>query len=277
MSQSLVSRNGSQVASAQGAQFTPEQLQLIRDTIAKGATPDELKLFLYRCQNMGLDPLKPGQIHFVKYGSSPGTIVVGIEGFRSIAGRTGQMAGVKRGVIKDANGKLVGAWAEVYRKDWTAPAREEVPFSEYNTGKGPWAKMPETMLKKVAEAAALRMAFPDSLGGIFENAEMDQAAAALPEVRPMQPEPGDGNTEPTEYRIGFGQWKGKSIEQAYRDFGPQKMVAYMDYLEDSAKKKGQPLGDQAAEFIRHCGDYLGAVENSHAAAMRGEPTFGDEP
>lgn len=261
MSQSLVSGSGSKVAAIQGGQFTPEQLQLISNTIAKGATPDELKLFLYRCQNMGLDPLKPGMIHFVKYGSSPGTIVVGIEGFRSIAGRTGQMAGIKRGVLKDEKGKLIGAWAEVYRKDWTAPAREEVPLSEYNTGKGPWQKMPETMIKKVAEAAALRMAFPDNLGGVYERAEMDQAAEALPEVKPSQPEPGDGFTAPTGYRISFGQWKQRSLEQVYNEHGPEKIASYIQYLEDAAVKKGQPLGAGALEFIEQAEAYLGAMEN----------------
>src|SRR5262245_42521574 len=125
-------------------QWTPDQMKLITDVVARGATQDELKLFLYRCQKMGLDPLKPGQVHFIKYGSSPGTIVVGIEGFRSIAARTGKVSGIKRGVVKE-DGKLTAAWCEVYRSDWQHPAREEVPFSEYTTGKGPWAKMPETM------------------------------------------------------------------------------------------------------------------------------------
>jgi len=70
--------------------FTDEQLKLIKDTVAKGATDDELKLFLYRAQSLGLDPLKTGQIYFIKYGSGPGTIVVGIDGFRARANRTGK-------------------------------------------------------------------------------------------------------------------------------------------------------------------------------------------
>lgn len=160
---------------SEASHWTPEQMSLITDVVAKNATPDELKLFLYRCNKMGLDPLKPGMVHFIKYNlSSPGTIVVGIEGFRSIAARTGKMSGIKRGVIMEG-GKLVAGWCEVYRSDWSHPAREEAPFAEYTTGKGPWAKMPMTMIKKVAEAAALRMAFPDDLGGVYERAEMDQS------------------------------------------------------------------------------------------------------
>ena len=172
--------------------FTPEQIDLITRTIAKGATPDELKLFLYRCQNLGFDPLKPGQIYFIKYGNSPGTIVVGIEGFRSRAARTGKLNGIKRGALKNDKGHLVGAWAEIYRSDWKECAREEVALSEYISDKPLWKKMPETMIKKVAEAAALRMAFPDDLGGIYTNEEMDQAEDRSHHIVPQQPEPEDG-------------------------------------------------------------------------------------
>ncbi len=163
----------------QMAEYTPDQMRLITEVIAKNATQDELELFLYRCKNLGLDPLKTGQIYFIKYNqNSPGTIVVGIDGFRAKASRSGKLSGISRGAIKDDKGKCVGAWAEVHRTDWERPAREEVSLAEYSTGKAMWAKMPETMIKKVAEAAALRMAFPDDLGGIYTNEEMDQAEAS---------------------------------------------------------------------------------------------------
>lgn len=247
----------------QAAQFTPDQMKLITDTVAKGATPDELKLFLYRCANMQLDPLKPGQIHFVKYSNGPGTIVVGIEGFRSIAGRTGKLSGVKRGVNVDDNGKLIGGWAEVYRSDWKEPAREEVPFEEFNTGKGPWAKMPQTMIKKVAEAAALRMAFPDVLGGIYETSEMDQAQDQSVRIVPTQPEPGDGFIpEQNSYLINFGKWNKRPLEQIYNSEGPGAIASYIQYLENTALKTGKPLGPQALEFIDQASAFLGAMENA---------------
>lgn len=157
-------------------EMTTEQLALIKATVAKGASDNELQLFLYRCKSMGLDPLKPGQVHFVKYGGNPGTIIIGIDGFRTIAASTGLHSGTKRGVIRGDKGECVGAWCEVYRKDWSECAREEVSLSEYSTGKAMWAKMPETMIKKVAEVAALRMAFPDKMSGAYSHEEMDQAA-----------------------------------------------------------------------------------------------------
>jgi len=241
--------------------FTHEQLQLIKNTVAKGATDDELKLFLYRCKNMDMDPLKPGQIHFVKYGNSPGTIVVGIEGFRTRAARSGKLAGISRGVIRDDKGKCIGAWCEVHRKDWTHPAREEVSLTEYNTGKSAWAKMPETMIKKVAEAAALRMAFPDDLGGIYATEEMDQAASNP--VVADQPGPNDGVIDDT-YRVPFGKFKNKTLEE----IGPDQLRAYVDFLENVAAKKNTVIEGVAAEFITRASEFIAVFENA--------PIGGDE-
>lgn len=260
MSSDLAVVDGQSVVSGRAIlpDWTPEQVQLITDVVARGATPDELKLFLYRCKNMGLDPLKPGMVHFIKYGNNPGTIVVGIDGFRSISERTGKKAGVKRGVVKE-NNKLIAAWCEVYRSDWKEPAREEVPFSEYNTGKGPWAKMPETMLKKVAEAAALRMAFPDALGGVYIHEEMDQAKSSVTggeRVAPDQPAPGDGIQETNGYRIPFGQYTHRSLEEV----GPQALRAYIISIEKKAAKDNKEITGIVKDFIERATNYIVAIE-----------------
>jgi len=166
-------------------EFTRDQVDLIKATVAKGATDNELKLFMHNCKRLGLDPFAK-QVHFIKYGTSPGTIIVGIDGFRLVASRTGQHSGTKRGVLRNDKGDILGAWCEIYRKDWTHPAREEVPFNEYYNDRNPsWKKMPETMIKKVAECAALRMAFPAELSGVYGHEEMDQAVAETKEA--LQP------------------------------------------------------------------------------------------
>ena len=43
-----------------------EQLDLVKRTVAQGATNDELKLFLYDCERQGVHPLDK-LIHFTKY------------------------------------------------------------------------------------------------------------------------------------------------------------------------------------------------------------------
>lgn len=248
------------------ADFTQEQLDLIKATVAKGATNEELRLFLYRCKNMGLDPLKPGMVHFVKYGNSPGTMIVGIEGFRSKAKHTGKLAGIQRGIIRDEKGKCVGGWCEVKHADWEKPAREEVSLAEYNTGKSQWAKMPETMIKKVAEAAALRMVFPDEVGGLYVAEEMNQAQsdprakeieariALEPEVEVEQipeapPSVGD-------YVIKIGKMKGKKLKTLTDD----KLFNMLDWYEQETLKPDFTPHKDLVEYIEKIREYLSEGE-----------------
>lgn len=235
--------------------FTPEQLKLITDTVARNATPEELQLFLYRCKNLGLDPLKPGKIHFVKYGGGAGSIVIGIEGFRQFAHQSGLLKGIKRGVLKDANGKLIGAWAEVYRKDWTECAREEVPLSEYNNGRALWKTMPETMIKKCAEAAALRMAFSENLGGVYIDEELEKQKTAITMQQPQEGDasgPGDG-----EYVVPYGP----CAKQKISDCDPAKLKAFILEREEKYKASGRPHGAWFIELLKEAEPLIAEFEN----------------
>ena len=160
--------------------FTDDQVKLIKSTIAKGATDDELQLFLYQAQKTGLDPLAK-QIHFVKRAGQM-TIQTAIDGFRAIAARTGQHAGTSDGIFEVQKGEDRPSKATVIVKkivqglvsEFSATAR----WDEYFPGEKQgfmWKKMPYTMLEKCAEAKALRKAFPEDLSGVYTDDEMQQA------------------------------------------------------------------------------------------------------
>jgi phage recombination protein Bet len=178
--------------------LTGSQIKTLLATVAPKALPDELAVFFWTSRRRGLDPFLK-QVHFVKrrrrvqndrgeWGYEEYAVhQTGIDGLRVIANRAKAedgkrlLAGIKRGSIKDLDGKVIGGWAEVYRHDWTQPAREEVDFEEYvqrnakGEATGLWVSKPETMIKKCAEAAALRMAFPEDLGDLYIDEEMESA------------------------------------------------------------------------------------------------------
>lgn len=184
--------------------WSRDQIELIKTTVARGATDDELKLFLYTSQRTGLDPLTK-QIHFVKRWDNRlrkgvGAIQTGIDGYRAIAERTGSLAGIDDAVyeVNAETQKPSKATVTVHRfvngqrVSFTASARwnEYVPLNKEGGVSSPlWNKMPFLMLGKCAEALALRKAFPNDLSGVYTTEEMQQAdveAVAAP-AKPVVP------------------------------------------------------------------------------------------
>ena len=158
------------------ATMPKDQLELVRRTVAKDATNDELALFLYDCERRGIHPLDK-LLHFTKRGGKY-TPVTSIDFMRSQAAMSGEMAGSDDPIFAEVDGKLSAATVTVYRITqgqrfaYAATAR----WSEYCPDNAPmWKRMPHTMLGKCAEALALRKAFPQQLAGLYSREEMDQA------------------------------------------------------------------------------------------------------
>lgn len=168
--------------------FTAEQVELIRSQVAPKATNDELKLFLYQAQRTGLDPLTR-QIYCIHRWNAQQkreamTIQTSIDGFRVIAERSGDYGGQSEPTFVEQDGRLISCKITVFR--FRGETRYEAAvgvayWSEYvqlnkdGNPMGLWGKMPHTMLAKVAEALALRKAYPQDLSGLYTGDEMQQA------------------------------------------------------------------------------------------------------
>jgi phage recombination protein Bet len=169
-------------------EFDTKKLDLIKRTVAKGATDDELALFLHACKRTGLDPFMK-QIHAIKrYSAAEGretmAIQTGIDGYRLVAERTGKYAGSDEPLFEEnGSGHPVKATVTVWkivegqRFPFTASARwdEYVQKKKDGAVTSFWQRMPYGQLGKCAESLALRKAFPAELSGVYTHEEMMQA------------------------------------------------------------------------------------------------------
>lgn len=173
------------------------QIDLIKKTIAKGASDDELNMFIQVCKGANLNPFLKQAFLVPRWDSKDGkevrAIQISIDGFRAIAEESGNYAGnddpafgkMMKFEIKDKQGKVTetkevpeSAMVTVYkivqgvRCPFTATAR----WTEYYPGDRigfMWKTKPHIMLGKCAEALALRKAFPKLLSGFYAQEEME--------------------------------------------------------------------------------------------------------
>ena len=181
-----------------------EQIELVKRTIAQGASDDELALFVEVCERTGLNPFAR-QIYAIKRWDSNARrevmqTQVSIDGARLVAQRSGRYAGQTPVYWCGQDKVWTDVWLEdgppaaakvgVYMTGAPEPIWGVAVWAQYvqtkkdGTVTAMWSRMGSLMLGKCAEMLALRRAFPMELSGLYSAEEMSQAETPDAAPRP---------------------------------------------------------------------------------------------
>ncbi len=144
-----------------------EMVQTIKETVCKGATDPQFRLFREVCRASGLNPFLK-EIWFV-----PGVgVMAGRDGYLAVANRHPMFDGMETLVERDAQGIPIKATCKVWRKDRSHPITCEAYYNEYKKASSVWATYKSAMIGKVAEVLALKRSF--SINGIVTEEEIGE-------------------------------------------------------------------------------------------------------
>lgn len=193
------------------------QWMALSKSLYPGAAGESILMVWDYCRARGLDPLKkpchivPMRVKDAKTGNYEWRDVVlpGIYELRTTAQRTRQYLGHSRpeyGPTIEALGVEAPEWCELVIYRWHSESKQKIEFpvrvylrecigttKDRKTGvisaNERWSKAPVQMLTKCTEAAGLREAFPDELGGSMSAEEMDGQSSMIDVATRAKPEP----------------------------------------------------------------------------------------
>lgn len=171
----------------------PEMVRTLKETVCKGATDSQFRMFIEICRGTGLNPFLR-EIWFV-----PGVgVMAGRDGYLRVANEHPQFDGIETTVERGPDSRPIKATCRVWRKDRNHPTTCEAYFNEYRKGGNVWQTYPSAMIMKVAEVLALKRSF--SINGVVaeeeigtdaergsHEAQQDVAAAKLAKLKGEAP------------------------------------------------------------------------------------------
>jgi recombinational DNA repair protein RecT len=192
METEIVKRTNNEKISDQIKLYTPEEVGIIKATVAKGFNDLELAYFLNVSKVYGLNPFTK-QI----WGYKDIIVFAGRDGFLSKAQQDKRWNGIASDVIREgekyeiniamgqishvkdvlSKAKIIGAYAICKPKNCEIATIEWADFDTYNKGYNVWKADPVAMIKKVAESHCLAKAYGISGLAIEEDFEFKNDVA----------------------------------------------------------------------------------------------------
>lgn len=168
---------------------TPAVVETLVQSVFVGFSPVLLKQAVTEGMMRGFSfkDFLEKNVYAIKYGNGY-TLITSIDYSRKIGAKSGVVGKSaptytynKDGIVESCTitiKKMIG--------NHIGEFTETVFFSEYTTGKNQWLSKPRTMIAKVAEMHALRMACPEELSQAYVEEEMSQEVekpeVVIPEV-----------------------------------------------------------------------------------------------
>jgi phage recombination protein Bet len=177
MKEEIVKSNNQKI-SDQVQIYTPEEIAIIKNTVAKGCNDLELSYFLNVAKVYQLNPFTK-QIWCYKDNKGNVIIFAGRDGFLAKAQRDPRWNGIASDVIREgepyqiniatgqishskdilSKAKIIGAYAICKPRNCEIATIEWADFDTYNKGYNVWKSDPVAMIKKVAESHCLSKAY----------------------------------------------------------------------------------------------------------------------
>ncbi len=263
-------------------EYNREQLDLIKQTICKGATDSEYAMFMEICKRTKLDPFSRQIFLVPRYDGQVKAMVrtpqISIDGLRLTAERSGKYQGQTKPEWCGYNGAWKDLWigskdepypyaarVGVNKEGFKEPLYAIAKWNAYaqKTKDGHitsmWEKMADLMLAKCAESLALRKAFPQDTFGLYTSEEMGQAEPPADKIVEIEKEVKtslqlaiEKITDPGEYAPPHGKFEGVKI----KDIDPEELNSYIEYIINQSTIKGKPLSVEMKRFISNADDYL---------------------
>lgn len=277
--------------------FTPEQIAVVKNQIAKDATDMELKSFIYQCERTGLDPFSR-QIYFMKDKSGKIMVQTSIDGFRLIAERSGAYEGQTQamwcgpdGIWKDvwfSNEFPVAAKVGVYKRGFREALFAIAHWNEYFAQPNfMHKKMPTLMLAKVAESLALRKAFPNEMSGLYTQEEMNTepeqtktikseiTVQSKAETKPIVLKPeatigGSGTTSQAEFVSAFQEFSNTPNDTSSKPVEENALGVELYVCKFGKKHIGKTLQQIGVDDVKSYGDYIARTAHMDGKELRGD-------